>query len=282
MVNKNVPRGPLEVVLDQVLFAGPLALPLWILGVAYFFRAVDGVRFRFLGWTYVILLLVMVVSGSSRPDRITAMYTLLFAAGGVVVEALARRRMFRFAPMVVGLMLVAGGVVFAPVVAPVLPPPELRAYLSALGFSANLERGKMDEPIPQWIADRLGWEELVREVAVVYRALPLEERRSVALLSTNYGHAGALELYGPAHGLPPVYATHNSFHSWGPPSDSIRTFIVVHVDPRELERRFASVVEAAVHTCAECTRPQRRIPIYVARGPLFSMAREWPGFRIYN
>jgi hypothetical protein len=69
---------------------------------------------------------------------------------------------------------------------------------------------------------------------------------------------------------------------WGPPPDSIQTYIAVFVDPDDLQDKFDSVYEARVHVCADCTRPQRRIPIYVATGPRFQMSAEWHGFKIYN
>jgi hypothetical protein len=282
MVNKNVPRGPLNVILDQILFANPLALPLWIAGLIYLCVAQETRRYRFLGWAYLILLSVMVVSQSSRPDRIGAMYTVLFAAGAVAIEKLRRPPALRLVSYLMIVMLVGGAIVLAPVFTPLLPPPMLKNYLSTIGFSFSAERGKMNEPIPQWLADRIGWWELAMDVAQVYHSLTSEEQRNTVLVSTNYGEAGALELYGAELGLPRVYATHNSYHLWGPPSDSIKTYVAVFVDRADIANRFESVVEAAVHTCEECTRPQRRIPIYIARGPKFSMAKEWEKFKIYN
>jgi 4-amino-4-deoxy-L-arabinose transferase-like glycosyltransferase len=282
MVNKNVTRGPLNIVLDQILFTNPFALPLWIGGLVWFFVAPEARTYRFLGWTYLILLSVMLVSQSSRPDRIGAMYTILFAGGALAIERLKRPVIQRWASVLAIVMLVCGFAVLAPVFTPLLPPPALKSYLSAIGFSSNLEQGKMNEPIPQWLADRLGWRELASDVAKVYHSLPDEEQRGAVLVSTNYGEAGALELYGKEFGLPRVYATHNSYHLWGPPSDSVKTYIAVFVKRGDLEKRFESVVEAAVHTCQDCTRPQRSIPIYIARGPTFSIEREWPNFKIYD
>jgi len=282
MVNKNVPRGPVNVVLDQILFANPLALPLWITGLFFFFVAQDARKLRFLGWAYIVLLILMVLSQSSRPDRIAAMYTVLFAGGAVAIDKLERPLMLRLVRAAMIVVVVGGAIVVAPVATPLLPPPALRNYLSAIGFSFSIERGKMNEPIPQWLADRLGWRELAVDVAQVYRSLPAEEQKNTVIVSTNYGEAGALELYGADFGLPRVYATHNSYHLWGPPPDSIKTYIGVFVDGADLAKRFESVVEAAVHTCDDCTRPQRRIPIYVARGPKFSISKEWPKFKIYD
>jgi hypothetical protein len=169
-----------------------------------------------------------------------------------------------------------------PVFTPLLSPRATSAYIAKLGVSLSVESGKMHDPLPQWLGDRLGWRELATEVSRVYHALPPDEQRRCVIISTNYGEAGALELYGPDLGLPRVYATHNSFHSWGPPSDSITTYIGVFVSRRDLEQRFATVVEEGMQTCEYCTGPQQKIPIYVARGPQFNVRTVWPAFKIYD
>lgn len=282
MINKNVPTGPLNVILGQVLFANPLASLLWILGLMYVFTLLKDGKYRFLGWAFLILLAVMVVSRSSRPDRIGAMYPVVFAAGAIAIGELSRSPVRRTAAGIMMASLVIGFILAAPVCTPLLPPPELKGYLKAIGFSFSVERGKMDEPIPQWLADRIGWKELASDVAGVCHELSPEEQKNAVIVSTNYGEAGALEYYGPEFRLPPVFATHNGFQTWGPPPDSVRTYIAVFVSREDLGRMFESVEEAAVHICGECTQPQRRIPIYVARGPKFVMSREWAKFRIYD
>jgi hypothetical protein len=45
---------------------------------------------------------------------------------------------------------------------------------------------------------------------------------------------------------------------------------------------FESVEEVALFHCEDCTRPQQNIPIYILRGPKFSMKKEWPRFKIYG
>jgi hypothetical protein len=241
-----------------------------------------GAKYRFLGVTSLLLLAFMMLSGSSRPDRIAAMYPFLFASGAAAMKRLRRPALRRSVGFAMTALLAATGILLAPVFTPLLPPPAARQYIAAFGLSFDIERGKVNEPLPQWLADRLGWRELAADVARVYHALPEGEQQNTVIVSTNYGEAGALELYGPEFGLPRVFATHNSYHLWGPPPDSVRTYIGVFVNGRDLEKRFVSVVEAGIHTCDDCTRPQRRIPIYVARGPRFSMAAAWPTFKIYD
>ena len=282
MVSKNIPKGALGILADQVLFANPLALPLWIAGLAVLLLSKRTEKYRSLGWTYCILLLVMILSGSSRPDRIAAIYPVLFAAGAVALHRIQPQTLRCWLTAAVVVLLSAGVLIVAPVFTPLLPPPTTSSMIASLGVPLSIESGKTRDPLPQWLGDRLGWRELAVEVSRVYRALPAEEQHNAVIISTNYGEAGALELYGEELGLPPVFATHNSYHAWGPPPDSVRTYIGVFVNRRDLERRFESLQEAGVQTCAYCTRPQQRIPIYVARGPRFSVTADWPSFKIFN
>ena len=282
MANKNIPTAPAMVVLNQILFANPFSLPLWIGGLGFFFFSGGGKKYRSFGWAYLFLLLVMIINGSSRPDRIAAMYTVLFAGGAAAIASIraASFRMPAIASIIV--MLIVGGMIALPIFTPLLSPSSTRSYISSLGLSLDMEQGKRNEPLPQWLADRLGWRELASDVSGVYHGLPSQEQMNTVIVSTNYGEAGALEYYGPEYGLPHVFATHNSYHSWGSPPDSIHTFIAVFVDRRDLQKMFDSVVEAKVHVCPDCTRQQRVIPIYVARGPHFTFSKEWPRFAIYN
>lgn len=100
------------------------------------------------------------------------------------------------------------------------------------------------------------------------------------IISSDYGHAGALELYGLELGYPAVYATHNAFHTWGPPSDSVNTYIAVSIDTEEVKTLFESVETAGMVCCPDCTRPQRETPVYILRGPKFSMEKEWKRFKV--
>ncbi len=281
-LNKNIATSPLAVVTTQILFANPLALPLWLAGLAWLLFAGAGRPHRFLAIAYLALLSAMMAAGASRPDRIGAIYAPLFAAGAVATASIASVPLRRLSLALAVVLLVAGGVVFVPVFTPLYPPVVLKPYLRFIGLSFDIEPQKRSEPVPQWLADRLGWEELAADVSAVYRSLPPQERLRTVIVSTNYGEAGALELFGPRYGLPPVFATHNSYHSWGPPPESAQTYICVFVEPDDLRRVFNRVEEARIHTCGDCTRPQRRIVIYVAREPRMSISRSWPRFKNYG
>ncbi|MCU0452841.1 MAG: glycosyltransferase family 39 protein [Bacteroidetes bacterium] len=282
MTNKNIPTSAGGILAGQLLFNGPAAAPLWMIGGAALFGLPRLRPLRCFGWAFVFLLLVMIVSGSSRPDRIMAIYPVLFAAGAAAVSLIGRRgpRLAVEASLIV--VLLAGAVAAAPVVTPALSPESTQSYLRAIGWNFSVESGKVGDPLPQWLGDRLGWRELAQEVSRIYSSLPPDERSGAVIVSTNYGEAGALEVYAREFPLPRVYATHNSYHMWGPPQASATVFIAVYVDRPGLERLFESVEEVAVHECEFCTRPQQRIPIYVAHRPRVDLTAAWPQFKIFN
>jgi hypothetical protein len=207
---KNRPLPPLHVVWNQILFMSPFTFPVWAAGLYYCFRRRP--ELRFLAMAYMLLLGSLVVSQSSRPDRVAGLYPALFACGAVAIERAVRSFPAR-ALVLTGLL--AGSVVLGAVSLPILPPETAARYLALLGIDTQVERGagKRAE-LPQWLADRFGWEELVDQVTAVYDALSEEEKARAVILAPSYGHAGALELFGRGR-LPPVMSPHNSYHLWG-------------------------------------------------------------------
>ena len=57
---KNEAVSPLRFIFEQILFLHPVELPIWVGGLVWYFAAREGKRFRFLGWTYLIVLAIFV------------------------------------------------------------------------------------------------------------------------------------------------------------------------------------------------------------------------------
>lgn len=279
--SKNIETGYLQIIIEQILVTNPAASLLWIAGlVALFFPS--GKPFRFVGYAYLILLLVMFAGHSSRPDRIVSIYPFLIAFGATAVEKLNRLQWRRLVRGIIAILVIVVGLLMAPVFCPLLPPAQLREHISRLGFRLEIEEGKRGEPIPQWLADRIGWEEMAAGIANVYLSLPEAEQRNCVIVSDSYGPAGAMELYGEKYSLPPVFGTQNSFHAWGPPSDTVKTYIGVDIDVQGAHELFESVEAVDTIYCLDCTRPQREVPVYVMRNPVASVEKMWPEFKNYH
>lgn len=279
--SKNIEKSYLDVILEQVLYVSPAGFPLWIAGLIALITT-KGKPYRFALFAYLFLIIVMVAGRSSRPDRIVSVYIFLLAYGAVALEQWLRRPWLQVAQASAAALLVAGAVVLSPIFCPLMPPARLKQHIARLGFKLEIEEGKRGEPIPQWLADRIGWEEMAAEVARVYHSLPETERRNTVIVSDNYGHAGAMEVYAGKYDLPPVFATHNSFHSWGPPPDSVKTYIGVDIDAEGARELFETVERAATVYCPDCTRPQHETEIYLLRNPLVSVKDIWPEIRNYH
>lgn len=272
---KNVPTPPPAVLAQQVLFMNPGTLPVWVAGLAFFLASRREPRLRHLGWIFLVLLALMLVAQKSRPDRISGIYPVLFAAGGAAFDRLAAGRgWLRWA---LPAWMVVWGIALAPVGLPILPPERMAAYTARLGVVPQIERGEgKTAELPQWFADRFGWRQLAEEVeTAVDRHLSPEERRRAVVFAPSYGQAGALELYG--RDLPPVYSTHNSYYLWGPPPEPFEAAVLVGDRRERLEELFEEVELALVHDCDYCMRWRDEMPIWIARRPRpgLDMAEIW-------
>ena len=125
---------------------------------------------RHLGIAYLFLLALLVWGGKSRPDRIVGLYPLLLAGGGALLEASLRGRALGWLRLALPAALLLAGAALAPLCLPLLSPERAAAYAALLGVVPQIEAGEgKRSPLPQWLADRYGWERLVDDVEAVVR-----------------------------------------------------------------------------------------------------------------
>ncbi len=275
---KNLPATPLQSLSSQLTMLNPVALPVWLAGLAFLLASPRARHLRFLGVAFVLLLVIHVASATSRGDRTAAAYPLLFAAGGVVLEGLLRRTAVRAAYVSA---IVVTGLLLAPLVVPLLPPPALARLATFLGENKSPERGKTS-PLPQLLADRTGWESFVDDIATVYNRLPPGDRTDAILFSGDYGHAGALELFGPARGLPRVIAGQNTYYHWSIGKTDSRVLIAVGADREDVAAIFREVEQAGVTRAPYGMSWRAKMPVLVARDPIVPLHTVWSRARHYE
>ena len=81
---------------------------------------------------------------------------------------------------------------------------------------APIEAAGVGAPLTQSLSDEFGWRDLENKVAAVFHRLPPEDQARVAIITSNYGEAAALDVYGRRDGLPPALSGHNQYWLWGP------------------------------------------------------------------
>jgi hypothetical protein len=184
-------------------------------------------------------------------------------------EALVVKYNARWLKGVLPGLLFAGVAMVFPVVLPCLSYEMVQAYTEFLGINTEIERGKKP-PLPQLLADRIGWEEKVDLVVRAYQGLTDEDKGEAIIAAGNYGQAGAIEVYGKQHGLPPVVCAHNTYFLWS--KERLRGSIVLqltHADNYEgLKRQFESVEPCEGEFASPyVSSHENHLKVFVCRGP---------------
>ena len=275
MLHKNIPTPPLEVFLTQVVVMNPIAFPIWTLGAWYLLFHAEGRRYRLVGFVFVILFAALIVSHSSRPDRVAGIYPVAIAAGCVVLERLLEGRRRWFATAIASALL-AVALALAPLSIPLLPPQASADYAAATGLFKPMERGAGKASVlPQLLADRIGWEHFAAEMADAFRSLPPDEQKRTSIYVPDYGHAGMLELRKEALGLPDIFCPHNTYWMWGRDRKIESTVLAVVLNPKDLEGAFRDVRHMR-QIRTPLTMPWRSdIGVFVAREPFVDLQQAW-------
>ncbi len=280
---KNVVLGPIAYLGRQVLMMHPVLLPVWLAGL-WHYLAGQGARLRILGWLYLALLVTMIVL-QGKDYYLAPVYPMLLAAGAVAVEGWLSRmvsvRARQAVQVAIPLLIAVAAVPIAITVLPVLPPAQWGTVAARLGIPiVRNETGERSQ-LPQLLADRTGWEELVIQVADVYRALPVEERARTGIFAGNYGGAGAVDWFGPAHGLPAVMSGHQTYFYWGARGFAGETMIVLESPRNRLEPACATLTEAARHDNPYGMGWENG-PIWLCRGLKVSLPEVWPTLKFWS
>jgi len=276
---RNVPLTHLQFLGQVALHMNPVSIPLVLGGLWFLFAHPQGKQFRVLGWASLVLLAVIMFSANGRPYYVAPADPLLFAAGGVAMEAwFSRHGLQWLKPAYVCLLLISAAI-GAPLAIPVLSPEAYIRYSQRLHFAPPpIETEKLG-PLPQFFADMFGWEEMTVEAARIYNSLPPDVRPKTAILAGTYGQAAAVDLFGRKYGLPNAISPHQSYFFWGTRDYSGESVIVMGVEREQLARYFNSI-EPAGEVGHRYAMPNEYFTIYYCRQPKISLQELWP--RIKN
>jgi len=279
-VFKNVYVSPLRFLAEQVLFMQPFALPIWLTGLYWFFFAREGKHFRFLGWTYVMVVAVFIVLGGKTYYALPV-YPILAAGGGVAIErftAAANLKWMRYAYPAV---LVLSGLVTLPFGVPLLPVDAFLQYEKGFPYGSVVKTERdATVTLPQFYADMFGWRTMAETVARVYRTLPEAERQSCAIFAGNYGEAGAIDYYGPKLGLPKAISGHNNYYLWGPRGYSGACVIVFGERADVYKNFFNEATLTATIPNPHGMPSEQDVPVYICRKPTAPLSVLWPRFKM--
>lgn len=283
--SKNVKLAPLPFLGTQILNMQPLTMLIWGAGLVWLLRNPLAKNWRWLGLTYLFFLAVLMAM-HAKDYYVAPIYPILFAAGGIAWErhfasrkSVAGDRVFAFPVMET--VLVVAAMVVLPMSIPLMQPKAWLTYTKATHLyqtSSNAENEAVG-PLPQFYADRFGWQEEVDKVSWIYHSLSPEDQKKVGILCSNYGEASAINFLG--QGLPTAISGHNNYWLWGPAGETGEVMIVINGATPEEMRKFYDSVEVAGRMDHPLSMPYEHRNIYLVRGRHKSILTDWLDFKHY-
>jgi len=139
-------------------------------------------------------------------------------------------------------------------------------------------------PLPQFYADRFGWNEQVSGVLDAWRSLSPADRKRVCIFGKDYGEAGAIDLLGHMRepDLPPALSGQNSYWMWGTHvCDPNLVIAIISDTPGEVGQKFQSV-QVIPHADNPWAMPfERHRTIYLLRNRKPGAPFDWADERFY-
>jgi hypothetical protein len=285
---KNAILNPLQFFLSQFVMLAPQNALLWITGVVALLRAKSIRNGRWFGIAFLVFYVFMDAI-HAKDYYLEGIYPALFAAGAIAWEHRFARsrwviegRIFAF-PILETIFLVLG-ILVLPMASPVLRPAQWVRYTNALHLHHAESETSATGPLPQFFADRFGWQEQVDLVTQAYRQLTPGEQKHVCLFGSNYGEAGAIDfLSGTEHlGLPPAISGQNSYWGWGMHGCDTNTVIAIVGDMRQqLESKYERVDLIGQIDAPYAMPFERRHHVWLLRDRKPSSPFHWEDERFY-
>jgi hypothetical protein len=283
--NKNVKLAPLPFLGKQILNLQPLTIFIWAAGLVWLLRNPQAKIWRWIGYTYLIFLIVMMAL-YAKDYYVVPIYPVLFAAGAIAWERRFASRRSVMANRILAFpiyeaLLVVFGLIVLPMSIPVMQPDAWLKYTKATHLynaSSNTENDSSG-PLPQFYADRFGWQEEVDQVTQIYQSLSPDERSKVGILGSNYGEASAINFLG--RDLPFAVSGHNNYWLWGPHGYTGDLMIIINGATPDEMRKFYNSVEIAGRMNHPLSMPFEHRNIYLVRGRKKNLSLDWESLKFY-
>jgi len=268
-VDKNVYTRPLDFIINQIMYMSPSIVPVWFSGAFFLLLSKRFKDYRFLSVLFIGLFLFMMLAGTSRPDRLAFAYPAVFAGGALFFETIIIKFNLRLLKVPIVIFLFSGLALSIPILLPYFGYNFSQNYTEWLGINTELEQGKKP-PLHQVLADRIGWEKKVMLVVNAYNSLSNEDKKHTIIAASNYGQAGAIELFGKPYNLPPVACSHNNYYLWS--KERVNGNILLQLDNQDsfagLSRLFEEVkIYPGIFKNDFVSDHENNLVVFICRGP---------------
>jgi len=271
---KNTSLDFLDFFRGSLMELNPIYIILLVTAFYFLFLHKEGKRFAMFGWSYISIFIVFVLN-SGKPYYMGVLYPMIIAAGVVGADLLIEKYLRNWVRYALVIILIPSFIVITPFAVPILHVDTFIKYSNALGIKpASGERSRLGI-LPQFFADRFGWEQMVQQTAEVYNKLSPDEKSKVVIAGQNYGEAGAVSYYREKYGLPPAISPHNNYWLWKYPENYTGEVMIIIGGDLEDNKEFFEEVEVAASHYNKYGMPYENVNIYICRKPKIKLGEAW-------
>ena len=259
--------------IEQFVFCtNPFVIPFWVAGLVYYFRNEAGKRYRMMGWMYMIPFLIYLIA-QGRSYYLAPAYPMLIAAGAVVWQGWLDRLSAQTSRLVQGITwtgITIGAIIGGALALPIAP--------------INSPLWDITSEVHDTFIEQIGWPEMIETVADIYANLPAEERAQTGIFAGENDEAAALNLYGPAYGLPKAMSGSNTFWLRGYVDPPPKTLIVVGYAQEDLASVFEQCELAGTITNSYGVENDLSDPphVFICRGLSIPLPALWDRVKRYS
>ena len=144
-----------------------------------------------------------------------------------------------------------------------------------------MEEGHVGATLPHF-AEMHGWPMMAATTAEVWQTLSADERSRAAIFSGNYSVSGAIDRFGPEHGLPPVIGAHNSYWLWGPRDVDGDVMLLLGGERGDFAPYWENLEQTLTWDCSPCLPGRNQLTVWIARDPIQPFSQFWQDAKAYR
>jgi hypothetical protein len=260
----------LQFLAGQLLYLHPFNAVLWISGLVYFLFSKTGKSYRILGWIWVSVFILLLVT-KSKIYYMAPAYAAIIAGGGMAVEKWVLKKGKKWLKPAFIIFLLIGGLIMGPISVPYMDIDTTENYINAITFGQfkNIYELTAD------LRGMFGWEKRVKTVADVFNSLSPAEQKQTVIWAFGYGNAGAIDWYGKKYGLPNAISLNLSYWLWGVPDRKGDIVIGMGIRKENIKHIFEQVETAAEVELEHVNPWQTPFRVLICRSPKKPLADIW-------
>ena len=271
---KNKPMSIGEFSLGSLMELNPAFILFPFTAIYYLFFNKEGRAYKLIGWIFISVFLVFAFD-NGKPYYMGVLFPVMLAAGVVGADYLIDKYLRNFVRLILVIVIIPFVFFTAPFSSPILNVDTFIKYSETLGIKP--ESGERSELglLPQFYADRFGWEDMIKKVALAYNKLSPEEKKEALIFGQNYGEAGAIDFYRKKYNLPPAISSHNNYWIWGYPKNYKGKVLIVIGSNYKDNSEFFNDVELAASHHNKYGMFYENVDIFICRDPKMPFKEIW-------